>query len=337
MIIAVALSFSLISVYFKPNDKDLISLFGLLYPALYVIALLTIPFVYRRKKVTLIAIIGLLLYGLPKMLHYIKPGFGDSNPASDISVMTFNTMMGYGFVNSNKDVSPSRLEELKNMLSKEPKPDVLCLQEAGPHTIKVFDELNNYPYRHRLAPKGAVIYSNRPLLKKGLVEFKSKINSCLWADVLTATNDTVRVYSTHLESTRLSDDSYDLLSDDDNQYRAPFSGIKDLIMKYPRYAGKRANQALKVKKHINTSPYPVILSGDMNEPPMSYTYRILSEDLNDAFVESGVGIGNTWQGKIPMLRIDYIFASEELANTSYTCLRSDLSDHYPVKASYTIK
>jgi len=181
-----------------------------------------------------------------------------------------------------------------------------------------------------------VIYSKHPLIETGWVEFGSKINSCLWADIALTDNDTVRIYSTHLESTRLSASSYDLLSENVAASTAPLQGVKDLVMKYPRYAGKRADQAEKVKEHIATCPYPVILCGDMNEPPTSYTYRVLKEDMSDAFRETGTGLGNTWQGKIPMLRIDYIFASRDLTNTSYRCMSSDLSDHYPVKASFTI-
>jgi len=172
-------------------------------------------------------------------------------------------------------------------------------------------------------------------VEKGVLEFGSKINSCLWADIVIRPKDTVRVYSAHLESTRLSASSYELLAEDPSMTR-PFSGIRDLVLKYPRYAGKRADQAIRVKAHISQSPYPVILCGDMNEPPTSYTYQVLQEYMTDAFIENGAGFGNTWKGKIPMLRIDYIFASKELTNTSYTCIPSDLSDHYPVKASYTI-
>lgn len=246
-------------------------------------------------------------------------------------------MMGYGLVDHERNVSEGRLKTLRDLLKQQPQPDILCLQEAGPLAIKAFDSLRDYPHRHVLPPKGAVIYSKYPIVEKGFVDLGSKINSCLWADVLLPDQKTVRLYSAHLESTRLNDDSYDLLSDHTSDYRAPLAGIKDLVVKYPLYAGKRADQALIIKEHIEKSPYPVILSGDMNEPPMSYTYRVLKDGMTDAFMESGSGIGNTWKGKVPMLRIDYIFASEDLANTSYICLRSDLSDHYPVKASFTFE
>ena len=114
------------------------------------------------------------------------------------------------------------------------------------------------------------------------------------------------------------------------------NGVKDLLSKYPRYASARSSQSVMIADHIKESPYPVILAGDFNEPPMSYTYRTLRKTLDDSFLDNGSGWGTTWIGGIPLLRIDYILYSSELTNTSFQCLKTDLTDHYPVKASFTI-
>ena len=63
---------------------------------------------------------------------------------------------------------------------------------------------------------------------------------------------------------------------------------------------------------------------------------LLKKGLNDTFLDSGAGIGTTWIGTIPLLRIDYIFASKELDNTGLIKLKNNLSDHYPVKASFNL-
>ena len=123
------------------------------------------------------------------------------------------------------------------------------------------------------------------------------------------------------------------------EYRSldAIQGLKDFALKYPSYAGIRAEQAIKVKAHMNESPYPVIVGGDFNDPPVSFTYKVLKKGLTDTFLQSGQGFGTTWSGAVPMLRIDYIFASKSLINTSYTCVESDFSDHYPVNASFNFK
>ena len=50
----------------------------------------------------------------------------------------------------------------------------------------------------------------------------------------------------------------------------------------------------------------MILCGDFNDTPLSYTYRQLSRKLTDSFIEKGRGIGNTYIGEFPSFRICYI-------------------------------
>jgi endonuclease/exonuclease/phosphatase family metal-dependent hydrolase len=61
---------------------------------------------------------------------------------------------------------------------------------------------------------------------------------------------------------------------------------------------RRSRQVEIIVGHIRESPYPVIVTGDFNDTPVSYTYRSLRrQNLDDAFVRSGSGIGkHTFQG-----------------------------------------
>ena len=34
----------------------------------------------------------------------------------------------------------------------------------------------------------------------------------------------------------------------------------------------RANESKKIKNHIKSSPFPVIVCGDLNDTPISFTY-----------------------------------------------------------------
>lgn len=70
----------------------------------------------------------------------------------------------------------------------------------------------------------------------------------------------------------------------------------------------------------------------MNDTPVSYCYRQFSRQLYDAFVESGNGIGQTYIGKVPSNRIDYIFYSEEFESANFTTHQVNLSDHKPISA-----
>jgi len=86
-----------------------------------------------------------------------------------------------------------------------------------------------------------------------------------------------------------------------------------------------------------TSPHPVIYCGDMNDTPMSYSYHELREvGLNDAFVESGRGIGHTYIGAFPSFRIDHILHDDRLVAWNFRTLPEDLSDHRAIRCSFGV-
>ena len=92
----------------------------------------------------------------------------------------------------------------------------------------------------------------------------------------------------------------------------------------------RAKQAEILTNHIASSPYPVIVCGDFNDIPVSYTYRTLSQNLNDAFEKRGFGFGTTYSGNIPALKIDYILTAKRIKIFNCTILKVPYSDHYPM-------
>jgi endonuclease/exonuclease/phosphatase family metal-dependent hydrolase len=81
---------------------------------------------------------------------------------------------------------------------------------------------------------------------------------------------------------------------------------------------------------MNESPYPMVLCGDFNDLPNSYAYRKVRGNLADAFTELGSGVGNTYSGIVPTLRIDQIFIDPSFQVTQYFRHKKKLSDHYPV-------
>ena len=97
-------------------------------------------------------------------------------------------------------------------------------------------------------------------------------------------------------------------------------------------------QAKIVEKFIEKSPYKVIVCGDFNDVPLSYTYQTIAKDLNDTFSEKAVGFAYTYNTRYKLLRIDNILVSPEIEVASYEVdSKIDLSDHYPVISRLTIK
>ena len=95
---------------------------------------------------------------------------------------------------------------------------------------------------------------------------------------------------------------------------------------------KRSDQVNTILEHIESSRHPVIICGDFNDTPISYTYHKLAQGRKDSFREAGKGFAATFAPAWPLLRIDYILFPKQFRGISHTTPRTGFSDHYPVIA-----
>jgi endonuclease/exonuclease/phosphatase (EEP) superfamily protein YafD len=123
------------------------------------------------------------------------------------------------------------------------------------------------------------------------------------------------------------------ISDD----KGTITEVKTLSVSLKKGFVKRALQAQVVKDNINRSPFPVIVVGDFNDTPVSYTYTKIRKGLNDAFINSGYGAGFTYIGNYPRNRIDYILYNYPLVNSYFDIIKVRYSDHYPIMAYFKNK
>ena len=194
------------------------------------------------------------------------------------------------------------------------------------------------PFAHVVLPVnvlidhwGMAIFSRYPLINKSVIDFNHKgSNLCLYTDVI-AKNDTVRVYNCHLQSIRFGQEDYKFMNQIAyNIEEENATGLKKIFNRLKIAFTKRAWQADTVAANISSSKYPVIFCGDFNDTPSSYAYKTVSENLSDAFRESGRGFGTTYVGPFPAFRIDFIFHSPGLKSFEYRTIKQKLSDHYPL-------
>ena len=151
-----------------------------------------------------------------------------------------------------------------------------------------------------------------------------------------AGDDTVRVFSTHLQSVLFrSKDFHDIeiiKNVDDSILQASWSIVKKL-----RYAFRhRGDQAEEVRAQLDKSPYPGVICGDFNDVPNSYTYFTIRDGWQDAFLQKGFGIGRTYVHLSPTLRIDYIMADPRLEVLQCRKFTLPWSDHNPVVADMAV-
>jgi len=106
----------------------------------------------------------------------------------------------------------------------------------------------------------------------------------------------------------------------------------------------RREAVLKIVELI-THDSPVMLTGDFNFTDQASDYKLLAPTgLHDSFHECGWGFGSTYPTRfssynnfLPLIRIDYIFHSDDFyAEAIWTGGKTD-SDHLPVIADLVLK
>jgi endonuclease/exonuclease/phosphatase (EEP) superfamily protein YafD len=83
---------------------------------------------------------------------------------------------------------------------------------------------------------------------------------------------------------------------------------------------------------------PIIMCGDFNDTPMSFTYRQMQKaGFVDSFTKVGRGIKPTYAGKLPLMRIDYIWGNDKVKPLKFKRFRYKASDHYPIMLDFSIQ
>lgn len=288
------------------------------------------------------------LIGLKSLPAFAQVRFNKTEEVqgqASLKIMSFNVRNFdlYNWLGNWTGKSKTR-EQIFEMIKKE-SPDVVCFQEfytsdSGKfQTVKTMMKDVGMPFAHVVLPVslhridhwGMAIFSKHPLINKKVIDFNHRgSNLCLYADLI-ANRDTVRVYNCHLQSIRFGQEDYRFINQVGyNIEEENTTGIKKIFSRLKIAFTKRAAQADTIAANILSSVHPVILCGDFNDTPSSYSYKTISENLCDAFRESGHGFGSTYAGPFPAFRIDFIFHSPQIKSYDFTTIQRKLSDHYPV-------
>ena len=345
-IFLISLLVSYLSPYINPKNFWLFAFFGLAYPYLLLANIVfLIWWIIRWKKLYWLSLLCILI-GWPNMKHFFHLSFDHdtSERKDEIKILSYNIRL---FDLYNWTHQKNTRNKIFSFLEDE-SADILCLQEFfqsdnGP--FKMLDTLSNitkskdhhveYTLTRRKDHWGMATFSKYPIINKGKITFKTTSNNiCIFSD-LKIGNDTVRVYNVHFQSISFGNADYkfmDVLKEKNDTLDAEDIEIasKNILRRLKRAFVKRAGQTDKVLEHIGSCSYPVIVCGDFNDTPFSYTYHSFNEKLQDAFMENGSGIGSTYLGSFPSYRIDYIFHSDNFMASGFDIAPTELSDHYPL-------
>jgi endonuclease/exonuclease/phosphatase family metal-dependent hydrolase len=208
----------------------------------------------------------------------------------------------------------------------------------------------NYPYCYKVIDYGrkggplevgVAIFSRFPITDSMRIRYPGPVQlraaeSLISCDIKVG-EQTIRVFNTHLQSVLFQKQDYEKLrmikTADDSMLDASKSIVKKLKQGYT----SRGAQVDIVREQLDKSPHPVVICGDFNDVPNSYTYFHIRGNRQDAFIAASNGIGRTYREIAPTLRIDYIMADERFDVTQCKRFALPYSDHYPVVADLQLK
>jgi endonuclease/exonuclease/phosphatase family metal-dependent hydrolase len=328
-----SLLISYLSVYFPPDKWWFPSLFGLAYPFILAGNLLFILFwLLLKPKYLLISLISVLI-GWGYVLRYIQLS-GEKIENGDVKVVSYNVQHFYC---DGDNKQKENAEKIVAFLD-EQDADIICLQEVRlrknsifnlEKTVKSLSTINHYQYARSSTTYGSVTMTRFPIINMSEIRFDNSRNITIYTDVLIQ-KDTVRIFNVHLQSYQIDPSRYSIIESPGITEEEDLQDLREIGFKFKKAFQLRAGQVREIKKYIDQSPYHVIVCGDFNDTPASFSYRKLRGNLKDAFVTSGHGIGRTYVGKLPSFRIDYIFYSEGFQSFNFQTYDFRMSDHLPI-------
>ncbi|MBV8254564.1 MAG: endonuclease/exonuclease/phosphatase family protein [Chitinophaga sp.] len=348
ILLSAALLASIFLPYLNPASFWPAGFAGLTFPFLFIINLVLLPvWLLLRKKYWLLPIIAIVLSVGALIKTWAFHPFHENSlekttGSKEFTVMTYNTSnMGLKYFTEEKAIRSNVYNTIVFGQA-----DILCLQEFYTndkpdytHNIDSIRIKAGYEYHYFTKDKihwdtwyyGIALFSHHPILKATTIPCGVSTNgsgsSFLQADLL-VNGDTVRVITLQLVSYMLN--GGDLKGAKDLH-------IRPLVHKMKQTFTHRAAQAAQLAGLIQESPFPIIVCGDFNDVPVSYTYRKVAADLQDAYLKTGNGLGRTMSYISPTLRIDYIMASKQLQVLGCQAMRVADSEHFPVIARLSLK
>jgi endonuclease/exonuclease/phosphatase family metal-dependent hydrolase len=338
ILVALALLLAYLAYYVNPQTLTLPAFFGLAYPGLLLLNLLFILYwIIRVHPKVFLSVFCVVIGYLPLMrLYQISGSQKAVNPGQTLKLMSYNVRL----FNKYEWLPPRTEQEIAKLIAQE-NPDVLFLQE---YYFKDKPVDFGYPHRYQIfrlkkSGSGLVIFSKYPLLKTGSIRYGvgpdgRDAGRAIFADI-ELDNRPIRLVNAHLASVGFDKDEYARLENPNagNSEEIKRDFLK-IIGQLNKAFIKRAHQVGILKDSLNQSPHPVILAGDFNDTPHSFTYQQISSTLKDAYLSAGSGFSKTYAKSPVPLRIDHVFYSEQLEVFNYQVIPKEFSDHYPLTATF---
>jgi endonuclease/exonuclease/phosphatase family metal-dependent hydrolase len=318
MVLTVLTFIAYILPFLAPKLFPFLSVFTLVMPLMLILNFLFFLYWLLQTKRQMLLSGLVLLLGITFISKCYK--FSSKNlpeDKADFTLMSYNVRM----FNLYEWLPDTDIPEKIKAFVKDQNADIVCLQEYTKRGNVKFPGYKHKFIFGRDRISGQAILSRYPIIDSGHIEFPNSGNNVVFADIKRG-KDTLRVYSMHLQSVKISPDIHETI--DEEKSKVIFRRLSDAFK-------KQQLQAEMFEKHKSECHYPMIICGDLNNSAFSYVYRSVKGKMKDAFEEAGKGFGKSYNYKYYPARIDYIFTDKSIDVKQYTTFDTFAnSDHFPV-------
>lgn len=307
--------------YIPPTKFPAISVLSLGVPVLIIINLIFLAYwtlQFNRRLILSLVVLVFSYFYFNVFYEFSSEGNPDEYE-NTLTILSYNVRLFNAYEKENHGDVPEMMRELLQQEN----PDIVCIQEYyKPNQV----DFSEFPYQYihfrgKNTKLGHAIFSKYPLINKNAFDFPDSNNNIVYADVVKG-KDTLRIYNMHMQSLGVEPEIEFLQQEN----------TEELARKISQRFRLQETQVRLFLDHKSKTDFPVILCGDMNNTPFSYTYRKLNNGMQDSFRERGKGLGTTFSFDGFPIRIDYIFASPELEVISFRTFKKTFSDHRPIRS-----
>lgn len=321
---------------------------------------------FVKKRYMLISVIGLLMAYQPVTLFCPVNPSGIGEPSNEVGeegrmplkVLSFNTCnWGMDYTSNDEEEKRAAITEVMDYLAGEDA-DIICLQESTltAQTDSMIKNRFGKCYQDTIyglssGSVAATIISRYPVVRKERIPIPSVGNGAgaFWVALPDNSGSrkqrTVCVVNCHLETVAMSVAEKEQFSTivhslarGDAEHDTIRSESRFIINKLSLATQKRAPQADMIAEFIErqiSQGYSVLVCGDFNDIPQSYTHRRIQGNLlKDCYREAGFGPGFSINRNAMKVRIDNILCTPDIEPLScHVDHAISLSDHYPIKTT----
>lgn len=327
-----------LSPYINPSTFVWTAFFGLGFWGIFIFNLIIlITLITLKARRTLIVPILTLLISIPGFVKSYS--FGEKkDDKAHVKVMTYNIGVFRDYKHKSRSVTEVK-KSLAEFINKH-KPDVICLQESGKwpdDKANEFSKIIGYKYYSFNPNNGNCYFSKFPIENPREYD-NGKIDKFIDIKKINLDNDNYfYLINCHFNSFGINSQEIEYINDTRNIVKDSDIHGKSLISKLSNGFKLRTKTTEILLDNLPSDDIPFIICGDFNDTPLSYTYNQMRRvGLKDTFITSSRGIGKTYCGPLPLLRIDYFWYNDKIEAVGYKRIKQTTSDHYPLIMTFNI-